>query len=94
MPAVEELPAWSEPFNPETRKGLTRLPALETIDREWAFGGATGEGVSVAIIDSGVEADHPSVRGRLKALTVALWYAVAHNLMRAVSLRAARLARA
>jgi subtilisin len=66
MPAVEELPAWSEPFNPETRKGLTRLPALETIDREWAFGGATGEGISVAIIDSGVEGDHPSVRGRLK----------------------------
>jgi subtilisin len=66
MPAVEELPAWSEPFNPETRQGLTRLPALETIDREWAFGGATGEGVSVAIIDSGVEADHPAVRGRLK----------------------------
>ena len=66
MPAVEELPAWSEPFNPETRGGLTRLPALETIDREWAFGGATGEGVSVAIIDSGVEGDHPAVRGRLK----------------------------
>lgn len=65
MPAVEELPAWSEPFNPETRGGLTRLPALETIDREWAFGGATGEGVSVAIIDSGVEGDHPAVRGRL-----------------------------
>jgi subtilisin len=66
MPAVEELPAWSEPFNPETRQGLTRLPALEAIDREWAFGGATGEGVSVAIIDSGVEGDHPAVRGRLK----------------------------
>jgi subtilisin family serine protease len=65
MPAVEELPAWSEPFNPETRGGLTRLPALETIDREWAFGGATGEGVSVAIVDSGVEGDHPAVRGRL-----------------------------
>jgi transposase len=35
-----------------------------------------------------------TVRGRLKALAVALWYAVAHNLMRAVSLRAALLARA
>ena len=32
-----------------------------------------------------------TVRGRLKAKAVALWYAVAHNLMRAVSLRAARL---
>jgi len=33
-----------------------------------------------------------TVRGRLKAKAVALWYAVAHNLLRAVSLRAARLA--
>lgn len=33
-----------------------------------------------------------TVRGRLKAKAVALWYAVAHNLKRAVSLRAARLA--
>jgi transposase len=34
------------------------------------------------------------VRGRLKAKAVALWYAVAHNLMRAVGLRAAGLAQA
>lgn len=66
MPAVEELPAWSEPFNSETRESLTRLPALETIDRDWAWGGATGEGVSVAIIDSGIEGGHPAVAGRLK----------------------------
>jgi hypothetical protein len=32
-----------------------------------------------------------TVRGRLKAKAVALWYAVAHHLRRAVSLRAARL---
>jgi transposase len=30
-----------------------------------------------------------SVRGRLKAKAIALWYAIAHNLLRAVSLRAA-----
>jgi hypothetical protein len=35
-----------------------------------------------------------TVRGRLKVLAVALWYAVAHNVMRAVSLRAGRLTRA
>ena len=29
------------------------------------------------------------VRGRLKAKAIALWYAMAHNVMRAVSLRAA-----
>lgn len=35
-----------------------------------------------------------TVRGRLKAKAVALWYAVAHNLLRAVSLRTTRLAQA
>jgi subtilisin len=66
MPIAEELPAWSEPFNPEKRDGLTRIPALESIDREWAWGGADGSGVSVAIIDSGIEGNHPAVLGRLK----------------------------
>jgi subtilisin len=65
MPTAEELPAWSEPFDPDRREGLTRMPALDAIDREWAWGGATGAGVSVAIIDSGVEGSHPAVRGRL-----------------------------
>jgi len=66
MAITEELPAWSEPFSTESRPSLTRLPALEAIDRDWAWGGATGAGVSVAIIDSGVERDHPAVRGRLR----------------------------
>ncbi len=65
MPTAEELPAWSEPFDPDRRAGLARLPALDAIDREWAWGGATGAGVSVAIIDSGVEGTHPAVAGRL-----------------------------
>jgi len=66
MAITEELPAWSEPFSTESRPSLTRLPALEAIGRDWAWGGATGAGVSVAIIDSGVERDHPAVRGRLR----------------------------
>jgi len=65
MPSANDLPAWSEPFNPAVRDRLARLPALEMIDREWAWGGSTGAGVSVAIIDSGVEGDHPAVGGRL-----------------------------
>jgi subtilisin len=68
MAIVEELPAWSEPFSPESRQLLTRLPALEAIDRDWAWGGSTGAGVSVAIIDSGVEGSHPAIQGRLKEL--------------------------
>jgi len=59
------LPAWSEPFTGAGRERIRRLPALPTITRDWAWGGATGAGVTVAIIDSGVEASHPAIRGRL-----------------------------
>jgi subtilisin family serine protease len=37
------------------------LPVAEV--REWAFGGSTGGGVRVAVIDSGIDADHPRVGG-------------------------------
>lgn len=59
------LPAWSEPFAPEARDRLARSAALRQVDREWAWAGATGAGVKVAIIDSGVEGSHPVVGGRL-----------------------------
>ncbi len=59
------VPAWSEPFSAAARDRLTRLPPLETIDRAWAFGGATGRGVRVAILDSGLESDHPALHGRV-----------------------------
>jgi subtilisin family serine protease len=36
-------------------------PLPQRIDREWAYAGASGRGVSVAILDSGVEAGHPQV---------------------------------
>ena len=58
------LPAWSEAFvGPDGAdvSGVTALP-LEDV-RRWAFGGATGAGVKVAVVDSGVDADHPAVRG-------------------------------
>ena len=73
MPASDELPAWSEPFNPPVRERLARLPALGAMDRDWAWGGATGAGVTVGIVDSGVERDHPAVAGRLtESLSVEL----------------------
>ena len=56
----EELPAWSLPADAVSRIGVA--PVLTgPIDREWAFAGATGEGVRVCILDSGVEAGHPLV---------------------------------
>lgn len=63
----EALPAWSEPFTTDHRANLLRSAPLgvAVVDRAWAFGGSDGSGVTVAIIDSGVERDHPAVGGRL-----------------------------
>jgi subtilisin family serine protease len=60
-----ELPAWSEPFVGAGRSRLARLPPLDSITRDWAWGGSDGSGVRVAIVDSGVERGHPAIGGRL-----------------------------
>jgi subtilisin family serine protease len=54
------LPAWSDAF--EQLATVPGLP-LPGDPRGWAFGEATGRGVKVAIVDSGVDADHPAVGG-------------------------------
>ncbi|MEO6206083.1 MAG: S8 family serine peptidase [Mycobacteriales bacterium] len=48
---------------------MTRLDL--DITKDWAWSGATGSGVSVAVVDSGVEAGHPQVGavGRSAALS-------------------------
>ena len=61
------LPAWSEPFVEGRRDALDRLRPIGAVDREFAFGGSDGTGVTVAIIDSGVDGSHPAVGGRLVA---------------------------
>ena len=45
---------------------LERIGPLEEVTREWAWGGSTGAGVKVAVIDSGIDADHPAVGGRVE----------------------------
>jgi subtilisin len=59
------LPAWSEPFVREGSDALRRLPPLASINRAWAFGDGDGRGVTVAIIDSGVDGSHRAVGGKL-----------------------------
>jgi subtilisin family serine protease len=61
-----DLPAWSEPFVGERRDSLRALRPFRDVDRDWAWGGATGRGLTVAVIDSGIERDHPAVGGRLR----------------------------
>ena len=62
------LPAWSLPR--DAVDGIA-LPAEwpEQVTREWAWGGSTGKGARVCILDSGVEAAHPMV-GLLESAVV------------------------
>lgn len=61
------LPAWTK------ESMVLRLPVLATEAEEspwspeWAMGGATGAGVRVAVVDSGIEADHPLLGGMVDA---------------------------
>jgi subtilisin len=61
-----DVPAWSEPFLADRREALRQPRPFRDVEREWAWGGSTGAGLTVAIIDSGVERDHPAVGGRLR----------------------------
>jgi subtilisin family serine protease len=57
---MSNLPAWSLPADAAQAISLdTDWPA--EITREWAWGGATGKGVRVCILDSGVDASHPMI---------------------------------
>jgi subtilisin len=58
------LPAWSEPFA-HPRRTLRRSLRVRGVSREWAWGGATGKGIRVGIIDSGLENAHPRLNGRV-----------------------------
>ena len=66
----EDLPAWSEPFTSDQRTALRRLPPFRRIDREWAWGGSDGTGVTVAIVDSGIEPGHPAIEGKVRQSVV------------------------
>ena len=59
------LPAWSEAFAGTRRPGLARDLPFGRLDRDEVFGAADGAGVTVAIVDSGVEIGHPAVGERV-----------------------------
>jgi subtilisin len=57
---MEDLPAWSMPAEAAKQIAIgEEWP--DRVTREWAWGGSTGKGVSVCILDSGVEGGHPLV---------------------------------
>ncbi len=65
MSEGQDRPAWSEQFLPEALHRLGLSAPLRHITREIAWGGSTGRGVRVAVVDTGVEADHPVFDGHV-----------------------------
>jgi subtilisin family serine protease len=58
------LPAWSEPFHRESGPGAAPWIAFpHTLTRTWAYGDCSGNGVRVAVVDSGIDGNHPMVGG-------------------------------
>jgi subtilisin family serine protease len=60
-------PAWSEAFAASELQNLAITGPLAGISREWAWGGSTGRGVRVAVVDSGIEAAHPALGGSVRS---------------------------
>jgi len=60
-----DLPAWSL-----TREAICAVPLPsawpEPLSRGWAWGDSRGEGVRVAVIDSGIDAGHPRLGGAVR----------------------------
>ncbi len=59
-PPPSPRPEWTR------ESAVLRLPGVTSLDDlspEWAWGGATGAGARVAVIDSGIEAHHPDLGG-------------------------------
>ena len=62
---MSSRPAFSVAFSADQLRVLEPLLPVEDITPEWAWGGTTGKGVKVAVVDSGVDADHPRIGGRV-----------------------------
>jgi subtilisin len=66
--AVKMLPAWGLPAGEQRPVVPGNLPA--SVTTVWALEGATGSGVRVCILDSGIDLDHPLVGPVERAVTV------------------------
>ena len=59
----DRRPAYSAAFAADSVPTIDAVAPLDAVTPAWAWGESTGKGVKVAVIDSGVDADHPAVRG-------------------------------
>jgi subtilisin family serine protease len=54
-------PAYSSPFDVDSLQTLEPIEPLDTITRDWAWSDSNGKGVKVAVIDSGIDAEHAAI---------------------------------
>jgi subtilisin len=57
------LPAWSDAFAADRLRAAPSLDLPTKVTSAWAWGNGSGRGVRVAVVDSGIDADHQAVRG-------------------------------
>ena len=67
----EPIPAWSLPADAVERIAVA-AEWPERVTRDWALGGATGAGIRVCILDSGIESGHPDVGEVTGAVAVSI----------------------
>jgi subtilisin len=75
-------PAWSEQFSVDSIQQLISTGPIAGLTPEWAFGGSTGMGIRVAVVDSGVEYDHPALGDCVRGGVVVEYDPDAENLIR------------
>jgi subtilisin len=72
-------PAWSQQFNKDSIQELLAEGPLAQVNAEWAWGGSTGKGIRVAVVDSGIEYDHPALDDCVRGGIVVEYDAQAEN---------------
>ena len=76
------LPAYSQQFTPDAIRQLVAAGPIAGLTPEWAWGGSRGRGVRVAVVDSGIEYDHPAVGGQVRGGVVIEYDESAENNVR------------
>jgi len=81
---TEEIlrPAWSQQFTPDAIEQLLAQGPFAKLTPEWAWGKSTGKGGRIAIVDSGIEHDHPALDDSVKGGVIVEYDSRAKNYYR------------
>jgi subtilisin len=66
MSGASNQPAWSSQFSQDAIRELEVMGPISELNREWAWGSSNGKGVRVAVVDSGIDQDHPALDGSVE----------------------------